>query len=111
MYNYETVIQGLVKFVDEELVPKMHGLNKWLFGTGAGIVATKAQKVFESLKDVQLLHTLDLIEDDQINVTCIYKELLHQSQMGDIHIEIPMIGTIKLDHHDVEKMYRYIIED
>lgn len=111
MYHYETVIQGLVKFVDEELVPKMHGLNKWLFGTGAGIVATKAYHVFESIKEIELLHTLELIEEEQVNVTCIYKELLRQAQKGDIHIEIPMIGTIKLDHHDVEKMYRYIIED
>jgi hypothetical protein len=111
MYHYETVIQGLVKFVDEELVPKMHGLNKWLFGTGAGIVATKAHHVFESIKEIELLHTLELIEEEQINVTCIYKELLRQAQKGDIHIEVPMIGTIKLDHHDVEKIYRYIIED
>lgn len=111
MYNYDTVIHGLVKFVDEELVPKMTGLNKWLFGTCAGIVASKGEHVFHALKDIELLHTLELIHEDQINVTCIYKELLRQAQKGEIHIDIPMIGTIKLNHQDVEKMYRYIIED
>lgn len=111
MYHYQTVIKGLVKFVDEDLIPKMHGLNKWLFGTGAGIVASKGEKVFHALKEIDLLHTLELIHEDSINVTCIYKELLRQAEKGEIHIEVPMIGTIKLDHTDVEKMYRYIIAE
>lgn len=111
MYHYKTVLHGLVKFVDEELVPKMTGLNKWLFGTGAGIIANKGEHVFHALKDIELLHTLELIDEEKINVTCIYKELLRQAEKGEIHIEIPMIGTIKLDHSDVEKMYRYILQD
>jgi hypothetical protein len=111
MYHYKTVLHGLVKFVDEELVPKMTGLNKWLFGTGAGIVANKGEHVFHALKDIELLHTLELIDEEKINVTCIYKELLRQAEKGEIHIEIPMVGTIKLDHSDVEKMYRYILQD
>lgn len=111
MYHYETVLKGLVKFVDEELVTKMHGLNKWLFGTGAGIIASKGEHIFNSLKEIELLHTLELIHEDKINVTCIYKELLRQAERGEIEIEIPMIGSIKLNHSDVEKLYRYIIED
>lgn len=111
MYHYKQVIRGLVKFVDEELVPKMTGLNKWLFGTGAGIVASKGDHVFHALKDIGLMHTLELIEGENVNVTCIYKELLRQAEKGEIVIEVPMIGDIKLDHKDVEKLYRYIIED
>ena len=111
MYHYHQVIRGLVEFVDEELVSKMTGLNKWLFGTGAGIVASKGEHIFNSLKDIELMHTLELIEGDNINVTCIYKELLRQAEKGEIEIEIPMLGTIRLNHKDVEQLYRYIIED
>lgn len=111
MYHYKQVIEGLVCFVDKELVTKMTGLNKWLFGTGAGIVGNKAEKVFHSLKDIGLLHTLEIIDEDNVNVHCIYEELLKQAAHGPIHIDIPMLGTITLDKSDVEKMYRYIIED
>lgn len=110
MYHYRQVIHGLVRFVDEELVPKMHGLNKWLFGTAAGIVASKGEHVFHALKDIGLMHTLDLIEGENMNVDCIYKELIRQAEKGEIIIEIPMIGDIKLDHKDVEKLYKFIIE-
>lgn len=110
MYHYRTVIEGLVEFVDHELVPKMTGLNKWIFGTGAGIVASKGEHIFHSLKEVPLLHTLDLIDGDMVNVECLYKELLRQADKGGVEVEIPMIGTIKLDKSDVEKLYRYILD-
>ena len=111
MYHYKEVIEGLVKFVDHELVPKMTGLNKWLFGTGAGIVASKGEHVFNALKDIELLEILEIIEDEKINVECIYRELIRQADKGHVEIEIPMVGTIKLDRSDVDKMYRYIMED
>ena len=110
MYHYRQVIHGLVRFVDDELVPKMHGLNKWLFGTAAGIVASKGERVFHALREIELMHTLDIIEGENINVDCIYKELIRQAEKGEIVIEIPMIGDIKLDHKDVEKLYKFIIE-
>lgn len=111
MYDAHQVIEGLTRFVDHELVPKMHGLNRWLFGTGAGIVASKGEKVFELIKDNDILKALDLIDGTKINVSCLYKELSKQAEHGHIDIEIPMIGTLKLDKTDVDKMYRYIIED
>lgn len=111
MYDYNTVLKGLVKFVDCELVPKMTGLSKWVIGTGAGIIASKGAAVFESLKKNELLHQLELIEDSKINVSLLYKELIRQAEHGAIQIDIPMVGVITLDRKDVDQMYRYIIED
>jgi hypothetical protein len=110
MYHYKTVLHGLSKFVDEDLIPKMSGLQRWIFGTGAGIALSKGDEMFHQYKNMPILHTLGLIEEDKINVTCIYKELLGQAEHGPIHVEIPMLGTITLDKTDVEKMYRYIID-
>lgn len=111
MYEYKTVVKGVLKFIDEDLLPKMHGLNRWLFGTGAGIMAHKSENIFEELKHNPLIKALDLIEDSRIDVTCIYKELSKQAEHGPIHIEVPMLGTVSLDKTDVDKIYRYIIED
>lgn len=110
MYHYKTVMDGLAEFIDHELIPKMSGLNRWVFGTGAGIALSKAEKIFHKLKEVELLHTLELIEEEKINVTCIYHELIEQASKGPIHIEIPMLGTITLDKSDVEALYRHIID-
>ena len=34
-----------------------------------------------------------------------------QAEHEPVNIEVPMLGTITLDKSDVEKMYRYIMED
>lgn len=111
MNNYHSVIAGITKFVDHELLPKISGLNKWLIGTASGIMASKGEHIFKELKENTLIKALDIIHDDMIDVACIYKELLKQASNGPIHIEVPMLGTLTLDHSDVEKLYRYIIED
>ena len=112
MQHYKEVIRGIVKFIDDDLLPKMHGLNRWLFGTGAGIMASKSEKLFEEFKHKPLIKTLDLINDEgMVDVVCVYKELLRQADHGPVNIEVPMLGTITLDKSDVEKMYRYIMGD
>lgn len=111
MYEYRTVIEGITKFIDEDLLPKIHGLNKWLIGTAAGIMANKSEELFKELEHNTLIKSLGIMKDSKIDVSCIYKELVKQAEMGPIHIEIPMLGTVTLSRSDVDKMYRYIIED
>ena len=112
MKHYREVIHGIVKFIDDDLLPKMHGLNRWLFGTGAGIMANKSDKLFEEFKHNTLIKTLGIMNDEgMVDVVCIYKELLRQAEHEPVDIEVPMLGTITLDKSDVEKMYRYIMED
>ena len=50
-------------------------------------------------------------DEGMVDVVCIYKELLRQAEHEPVNIEVPMLGTITLDKSDVEKMYRYIMED
>lgn len=112
MKHYKEVIHGIVKFIDNDLLPKMNGLNKWIFGTGTGIMANKGDKLFEELKHNYLIKTLEIINDEgMVDVVCIYKELLQHAEHEPVNIEVPMLGTITLDKSDVEKMYRYIMED
>jgi hypothetical protein len=109
MYHYEHVLKALVRFIDEEILTKMDGLQRWVLGTGAGIAANKGAKIFHSLKDHSLLKALDLVEDDDINVDLIYEELIKQASTSPITIDIPMVGLIKLNRSDVEKLYQMII--
>lgn len=111
MYEYKTVIDGVIRFIDEDLLPKIPGLNKWLIGTAAGIMANKSEELFKELEHNPLIKSLGIMKDSRIDISCIYKELVRQAEKGEIIIEIPMIGDIKLDHKDVEKLYMYIIED
>jgi hypothetical protein len=40
----------------------------------------------------------------------LYREFYKQAQKGAVTFAVPMIGAMTLNHTDVEKLYRYIIE-
>ena len=109
MYNYEQVMTGVMKYIDRELLPNINGISKWLFGTAAGIMGTKGKSLFDQFKNNSLLKSLEIIDGNNINVHTIYEEMLKQADKGPISIELPLIGMVKLDKTDVEKLYQYII--
>lgn len=110
MYNCEQIIRGLTKFIDVEIVPKMSGLQKWAFGTMCGIALKQGKELLDEYKDHDILKKLNVVEDGMINVDLIYDELKNQARESSIDIDVPMIGRIKLNHSDVDALYRYIVE-
>lgn len=111
MIHYKQAIEGIARYIDSEIVPKMDGLQKWIFGTGAGIAMRKADEIFHQFKDHQLLKALDLVKDEDINIELIYEELIKQANQSAVKIEIPLLGTLSLNKDDIEKMYRIIMYD
>ena len=111
MVHYKQAIDGIAHYIDSEIVPKMDGLQKWIFGTGAGIAMRKADEMFHQFKDHQLLKALDLVKGEDINIELIYEELIKQANQSAVKIEISLLGTLSLNKDDIEKMYRIIMYD
>ena len=111
MVHYKQAIDGITRYIDSEIVPKMDGLQKWIFGTGASIAMRKADEMFHQFKDHQLLKALDLVKGEDINIELIYEELIKQANQSAVKIEIPLLGTLSLNKDDIEKMYRIIMYD
>lgn len=109
MYNLNQVMSGLTKFIDNEILTKINGWQKWVIGAGLGIATTKMENIFNSLKHNELIKVLDLIdENDHINVDVIYEELMKQAQKEPITIDLPMLGALTLKEQDVMSLYNYI---
>ena len=111
MINYETFINGVVKFIDNEITPQMTGFKKLAFGVGSGIMLKKGDNMFNMIKDNKFIHALGILDNqNNIDIDMLKQEI--ESKMGDekYSIEVPMIGTITLNRGDLEKLYRYMKE-
>lgn len=109
MVSIEQVKNGVARYVDEEMVSKMSGLNRWLVGGVAGIAITKAEAIFKHIKNMSFIEMLDIIDDnDMIDIDVIYREFLRQARRGEAVINIPLIGETKFNEHDVELLYKHI---
>lgn len=110
MVSIEQVKNGVARYVDDELVSKMNGLNRWIVGGVAGIAITKAEAIFKHMKEMPFIKMLDIVdENDLIDIDVIYREFLRQARKGEAVINIPFIGETKFNEHDVELLYKHII--
>ena len=111
MVNLNQLQNGIVKYIDNEIIPNISGWQKWVFGAVVSTAMLKTTNVFNVLKENPLIKMLEVIdENDNIDIDTIYREFLKQAQKGAITFDVPMLGALTLNSTDVEKMYRYIKE-
>ena len=110
MVNLGNVQNGISRFVENEILAKVNGWQKWVAGTVVGIYIAKSPAIFNELKSNPFVKTLGVVDEhDMINVEAIYSELKKQASKGPVTFEVPMLGAMTIDGQDVEKLYRYII--
>lgn len=112
MYSYERVLNGLVKYIDDEIVNKLPGWKKWVVGSGLGMMLSNSDEIFRQIKDNEFVKMLNLVDEQGlINVNEIYKELKKQAQKSNASIELPMVGSLVLNDQDVDKLYYLITSE
>ena len=111
MVTYNQVVNGMTKYIDQEIINKIQGLPKWGLGAVSGIVLSKGANIFNTLKANPIIKMLEVIdENDMIDIDTIYTELRKQAEKGAAVINTPLIGTITLTKDDVDKLYHLIKE-
>lgn len=110
MVPYTKVISGISRYIDEEIVNKLTGYQKWVVGAGAGIMLTKATNIFNNLKINPIIKQMELINDkDEVDIETIYREIKKQAQKSAVTVDIPLVGTLTLNEQDVDKLYSMIM--
>lgn len=109
MYELNDVVRGITEYIDNEIIYKINGWQRWVVGAGIGLSMSKATNIFNELKNNKIVKTLELIDkDDRIDVDTIYRELKKQASRGAITFDLPMVGAITLNEKDVNSLYNYI---
>lgn len=110
MVPYNKVINGITRYIDDEIVNKLTGPQRWIIGTGAGIMLMKSADIFNALKNNSIVKTMGIINaNDEVDVELIYKELKKQAQKSAVTFDVPMIGALTLNEQDVDKLYNKIM--
>ena len=109
MYDYNKVINGIAKYIDVEIVEKIQGWKKWVIGSGIGMALSNSTEIFNRLKGNEFVKTFNIIDkNDKINVDMIYKEMKKQAKKSSATFDVPMLGAVTLNEHDVDKIYEFI---
>jgi hypothetical protein len=110
MVHYSKVVNGLMSYVDNEIVSKMNGsLKGWGVGIVAGLLGKRADQMFATLRNSPVLTSLGLIDGEMVDIEAVYAEALRMAQRGSATVNVPMLGAVTFTTADVESLYRYII--
>lgn len=111
MVSIDRVKRGIARYLDSELINKMTGWQKWVFGAGAAMYLENFGSTVSKLREHPMVNALGIInESGDIAVEKLYQQLRIQAQKGPITFDIPMIGHVTLSEVDVDKLYQYIMQ-
>lgn len=111
MVTLNQVQNGIVRYIDVEMLPKMDGWKKWVFGAAAGIAVTRAESIFEGLRHNSLVSALGVIDEHgHIDIDTLHREFAKQAQRGPTAIDMGPLGMYSMDRRDVDLIAQFIRE-
>lgn len=112
MATMQQVKNGLVKYIDTDVLPHLSGVKKLGLGVYTALAADNLVGLMEKYKDhpaVAVLNVIDAQED--VDIDKLYQALSPMFDSGAKQtIHIPLIGDMTVDRTDLEKLYRYMKE-
>lgn len=106
----DQAMRGTVRFADNEIIPHLPGGK----GIGAGIalalIMDGGRSKILALREhpaVKLMQIMD--EQGNIDIDRLYSAARPKFE-NKLSVDVPLIGSLKFDQNDVDKLYKYIQE-
>ena len=112
MVTLENIVNGVVKYIDTEIMPHLSGVKKIGLATYVGLAAQNTNVMFEQYSKHPAIDILNVIdEENNIDIDKIYRSIVPMFADGHKElIKIPLITEFKIDKNDIEMIYKFIVE-
>ena len=109
MATLAQVKAGAAAYIEQEIIAKIGGWQKWVAGAVVARMLERADTIFEQLRNYPAVQMLGIIDDSgNIDIDTLHVEFKRQAQRGPVSFDVPMIGKLTLNESDVDKIYQSI---
>lgn len=109
--SIQKVQNGLVKFIDTEMINHMEGWQKIGFGAASALVIKNLPNTLEQYANHPAIAMLGIIDTDKnVDIDALHDAVMDYFSSEGEYVNIPMIGRMKITKQDVETLYQYIKE-
>lgn len=109
MATLAQVKTGAAAYIEQEIISKIGGWQKWVAGAAVSMALNRADAIFEALRQNPAVQLLGIVDGDgNIDLDALYAEFKKQAQRGSVAFDVPMIGKLTLNESDVDKIYNSI---
>lgn len=110
MITIEQAKSGLMRYIDNDMLPHLSGLKHVGLGIYSALAAENASRFvmqYMSHPAIAILGVMD--ENGNIDLDKLYSAASKMFANGErVTINIPVIGEYTVDRSDLEKLYRYM---
>ena len=110
MVTMAQVKNGLVKYIDTDILPHLTGFKKIGLGAYTALAAENFAGMVEKYRTHPAISVLNVMDENgNLNIDKLYQAVSPMFADGQKQsIDIPLIGELRVDRTDLEKLYRYI---
>lgn len=112
MYNYDTVIEGIVAYVKREVLPSLPDYAKVLGGAALLHNVSRISEILRTMGNTSILGTLDVVtQDGNVDVDTWSRDLrnsMNEFCNGKLEIKLPLLSPLIFNTNDVETLSRYM---
>ena len=108
--NFETVIDGLNKYIDREIYRNLNELQEFVARLVVGRVNQGSEAIKVSLMNNGFIRTMCIIDTDgMVDIDSVLQDVRREiERKGSLQFEIPFIGKLTFCPSDVEVLREYI---
>lgn len=113
MVTIAQVQQGVAKFVDTEIIPRLSTVEKLVVGGGAGLVTAKLPELVKQYSNSKFVSAMGLydVEHGEIDLDALYNAIKPYIGADPIPVTIPYVGLkLKFTQREIDTLYKYIKE-
>lgn len=111
MVSLHSIKIGVAKFLEEEVLSVLPPWQKVLFGTASALIIRNADNIMKTAIEMPLVKAMDIVQPDgSVDIQKVYSELHAQAERTPFTVDIPVIGSVKFNAADVEKLYKLILD-
>ena len=110
MVNKSQIKNGLIRYIDTELIPKTQGLQFWAMTAAGTLAANKAEALIDNFVAQPMAQSLGIADNGMIDIEAIYNAVRPAAERAPANVAIPFVGSYTLNAQDVDKLYNYILQ-
>lgn len=101
--------EGVIDYATNHMMPKMDSKGQFIFGIGLGMVSSRIEDVVRKFSDNELLNTLGIIQDGQVDYDTLFSAAMAQiKRQGKLVLDVPLIGRLTFDEQDLRDLHQCI---
>ena len=109
-YKFERVVDGIVKYIDNEIYPGMNDLQELVARLAVARIVNNEESIKKALENNGVIRTFGIIDGEgMVDIDSLIKDIKKEMERkGSLVVSIPMFGKLTFKSADVDVLYKYI---